>query len=155
MLVWRIALEKQSALDGEGARLAGGRWNSKGTAMVYTSATLSLAALEYLVNVGLEEAPDDLVSISAEIPEGMSRREVVAKDLPADWRACPAPLKLAALGTAWARSLQTAVLIVPSAVIPEENNFLFNPRHPDAGRISVVRKAAFSFDLRLRKRKSR
>lgn len=155
MLVWRIALEKNSALDGEGARLAGGRWNSKGTAMVYTSGTLSLAALEYLVNVGLEEASDDLVSISAEMPAGMSRREVVAKDLPADWRAYPAPLKLAALGTAWARSLETAVLIVPSAVIPEENNLLLNPRHPDTGRISVVRKAAFSFDSRLRKRKSR
>jgi RES domain-containing protein len=122
--------------------------------MVYTSATLSLAALEYLVNVGIEEVPVDLISISAEVPDSLSRRELNVEDLPAKWRTHPAPGKLAEIGTAWAKSLDTAVLIVPSAVIPEEKNWLVNPRHPDAGRIRIEKKAPFRFDPRMR-RKSR
>jgi len=123
--------------------------------MVYTSATLSLAALEYLVNVGIEEAPLDLVSISADVPATVRRRELAIGDLPANWRTYPAPERLAAIGTAWARSLESAVLIVPSCVIPEEKNWLLNPRHPDAGRIRIEKKAAFRFDPRLRRRKAR
>jgi RES domain-containing protein len=152
--VWRIAREGHAAFEGEGARLAGGRWNAKGTPMVYTSATLSLAALEYLVNVGREDVPGDLVSIWADVPAAVSRRELAIKDLPARWRAYPAPEKLAAIGTGWAASLETAVLIVPSAVIPEEKNWLWNPRHPDTRRIAIGKKAPFSFDPRLPKRKS-
>ena len=123
--------------------------------MVYTSATLSLAALEYLVNVGIEEAPLDLVSVSADVPATVSRRELGIRDLPANWRMHPAPGRLAAIGTAWAKSLESAVLIVPSAVIPEEKNWLLNPRHPDAGRIRIEQKAAFRFDPRLRRGKTR
>lgn len=122
--------------------------------MVYTSATLSLAALEYLVNVGIEEVPADLISFSAEVPDSLSRRELNVEDLPAKWRAYPAPGKLVEIGTAWAKSLDTAVLIVPSAVIPEEKNWLVNPRHPDAGRIRIEKRAPFRFDPRMR-RKSR
>jgi len=122
--------------------------------MVYTSATLSLAALEYLVNVRREDAPDDLVSIWADVPGIVSRRELTIPELPARWRAYPAPEKLAAIGTEWAKSLETAVLIVPSAIIPEEKNWLWNPRHPDARHIAIGKKARFSFDPRLRKRKS-
>ncbi|HSD72881.1 MAG TPA: RES family NAD+ phosphorylase [Thermoanaerobaculia bacterium] len=154
MRVWRISREKYWKFDGEGASAAGGRWNSKGTAMVYTSATLSLAALEYLVNAGIEEVPVDLISISAEVPDSLSRRELKVEDLPAKWRTYPAPGKLAEIGTAWAKSLDTALLIVPSAVIPEEKNWLVNPRHPDAGRIRIEKKTPFQFDPRMR-RKSR
>lgn len=122
--------------------------------MVYTSATLSLAALEYLVNVRREDAPDDLVSIWADVPAGVSRRELAIKELPARWRGYPAPEKLAAIGTEWAAALETALLIVPSAVIPEEKNWLWNPRHPDVRRIAIGKRAPFSLDPRLRKRKS-
>jgi RES domain-containing protein len=122
--------------------------------MVYTSATLSLAALEYLVNVGREDAPEDLVSIWADVPAAVSRRELAIKDLPARWRVYPASEKLGAIGTQWAASLETAVLIVPSAVIPEEKNWLWNPRHPDVRRIAIGKKAPFSFDPRLGRRKS-
>jgi RES domain-containing protein len=123
--------------------------------MVYTSATLSLAALEYLVNVGIEEAPLDLVSISADVPAAVSRRELGIGDLPANWRTYPAPGKLAAIGSAWAASLESALLIVPSAVIPEERNWLVNPRHPDAARITIEKKTAFLLDPRLRRRRAR
>jgi RES domain-containing protein len=155
LLVWRIASRRHSALDGEGARAAGGRWNSKGIPMVYTSATLSLAALEYLVNVGLEEAPADLVSISVEVPATVSRRELGIGELPANWRTYPAPERLAAIGTTWVSSLESAVLIVPSCVIPEEKNWLVNPRHPDARRIRIEKKTTFRLDPRVRRRKTR
>lgn len=123
--------------------------------MVYTSATLSLAALEYLVNVGIDEAPGDLISMSADIPDSVSRKRLAFGDLPANWRTYPTPERLAAIGSAWAASLESAVLVVPSAVIPEEMNWLLNPRHPDAGRIVIEKKAAFRFDPRLRRRKTR
>lgn len=123
--------------------------------MVYASATLSLAALEYLVNVGLDEAPGDLISISADVPASVSRKALAVADLPANWRTYPAPERLATIGTAWASSLESAVLVVPSAVIPEEMNWLLNPRHPDAARITIEKKAAFRFDRRLGRRKTR
>jgi RES domain-containing protein len=123
--------------------------------MVYTSATLSLAALEYLVNVGFDESPGELISIAADVPASVSRKELPLADLPSNWRTYPAPERLAAIGTAWASSLQSAVLVVPSAVIPEEMNWLLNPRHPDAARITIEKKAAFRFDPRLRRRKTR
>jgi RES domain-containing protein len=77
-------------LDGEGARQAGGRWNHRGVAVVYTSATLSLAALEYFVHLDPADVPGDLVAIPAEIPDTLTRREITADSLPANWQAYPA-----------------------------------------------------------------
>jgi RES domain-containing protein len=121
--------------------------------MVYTSGTLSLAALEYLVHLEKEDAPEDLCSLSADIPDDVRLRIVGPSELPSDWRAYPAPEKLAELGLAWLQSLETAVLVVPSAVIPEEKNYLINPLHREAARIIAVQKARFSFDPRVRHRK--
>ena len=140
------------ALDGEGARQAGGRWNHRGVAVVYTSATLSLAALEYFVHLDPQDVPGDLVAIPAEIPDTLARREITARALPANWRAYPAPDELATLGTAWVRARTTAVLIVPSAIVPEERNVLLNPAHPDFRRIRRGTPAPFSFDPRLWRR---
>jgi RES domain-containing protein len=120
--------------------------------MVYTSGTLSLAALEYLVHVDKEDAPEDLCALSADIPDDVRLRIVGLSELPSDWRAYPAPEKLADLGWDWLQSLETAVLVVPSAVIPEEKNYLINPMHREASRITTVQKAPFSFDPRVRHR---
>jgi RES domain-containing protein len=139
-------------LDGEGARQAGGRWNHRGVAVVYTSATLSLAALEYFVHLDPADVPGDLVAIPAEIPDTLTRREITADSLPANWQAYPAPDQLANLGTAWVRARTTAVLIVPSAIVPQERNVLLNPGHPDFRRIRLGAPAPFSFDPRLWRR---
>jgi RES domain-containing protein len=121
-------------------------------AVVYTSATLSLAALEYFVHLDPVDAPGDLVAIRAEIPETLARTEIRAEALPASWRAYPAPPELAELGTSWARARATAVLVVPSAVVPQERNVLLNPAHPDFRRIRPGKPEAFSFDPRMWRR---
>jgi RES domain-containing protein len=74
MRVWRVTRRAHAAPDGEGARLYGGRWNLPNTAVVYASASLSLAVLEYLVHVDRDLAPSDLVSIAATIPSAFRLR---------------------------------------------------------------------------------
>lgn len=120
--------------------------------VVYTSATLSLAALEYFVHLNPAQAPADLVAIPADIPESVARDEVAAEALPSTWRAYPAPEALAEIGTAWVCAGKTAVLVVPSVIVPQERNFLLNPAHPHFGGIRLGRLEAFSFDPRLSKR---
>lgn len=153
MKVWRLCSRAHAAFDGEGARRAGGRWNQRGTAIVYASATLSLAAQELFVHLDPAEAPKDLVAVSADIPDSVRIKRVAAAGLPRNWRQYPAPESLAAIGTAWARSLEIAVLEVPSAVIPQEKNYLLNPAHAEFARIVKGRPAPFSFDPRMWKRK--
>jgi len=147
--VWRLCRKKYAAFDGEGARLAGGRWNRPGTAVVYTSATLSLAVLEYFVNLSSDQAPADLVEVSAEVPEGLAITTLDPSSLPRGWRRYPAPESLAGTGSRWAEERKTAVLAVPSAVVPQEKNYLLNPGHPEFRRITVGKPQPFSLDLRM------
>lgn len=151
MEVWRLcrARHEATAFSGIGAEKAGGRWNLKGHAMVYTSEHLSLAALELLVHVAAENVPDDLISIKGTLPADVSVRELREADLPAHWRTYPAPAELPAIGTAWLSEQRTAVLIVPSAINPLERNLLLNPRHADMKRLLVERGKPFQFDPRL------
>jgi RES domain-containing protein len=151
--VWRLCAAEHARFDGEGARLAGGRWNRRGTAMVYTSATLSLAALEYLVHVSWETAPKNLMACGAEIPDDLARIAIDVRDLPSGWRSYPAPEALAEIGEKWIREKKVAVLVVPSAVVPEESNVLLDPAHPDFERIRVLDSKPFSFDPRFRSRR--
>jgi RES domain-containing protein len=147
--VWRLCRRKHAAFDGEGARLAGGRWNRRGTAVVYTSATLSLAVLEYFVNLPVAAAPPDLVAISAELPVEFPVSSLNAEDLPRGWRKYPAPEALADLGTRWVSEAGTAILAVPSAVVPREKNYLLNPAHPRFREILVGKPESLSLDPRM------
>ena len=149
MLVWRITRAAYQSLDGEGARLNGGRWNSEGVAVVYTSPTLSLAALEYLVHVDPEDIPADLVAMQIQIPDDVPGERLPASALPADWNEVPDHPACATAGDLWAKHGLTAYLRVPSAIVPEEENLLINPQHPDAAQITVVQTRAFGFDPRL------
>jgi RES domain-containing protein len=117
--------------------------------VVYTSGAASLAALEFLVHLVPDQAPDDLVLIEADVPEGLRLTTLEQSDLPVDWRGYPAPATLAARGAEWLRQAQTAVLRVPSVVVPQEWNYLLNPAHPDFTRVTVATPEAFSFDPRL------
>ena len=149
MRVWRLCRRGRAAFDGEGARRLGGRWNLRGTAVVYTSADASLAVLEYFVNLEWEEAPADLVLIPADVPDALAVEEVRLDRLPAGWRATPAPEALARLGTEWARHARTAALSVPSAIVPVERNYLLNPAHPDFAAIVIGRPQPFTLDPRM------
>lgn len=147
---WRLCRLRFASqpLDGEGARRAGGRWNPRGTPMVYAASTLSLAALECLVHFDLSEAPEDYVAIPLDIPDDVVERLDVTR-LPKRWRHTPPPAELGRIGHRWVHERRSAVLQVPSAIVPEEPNFLIHPGHPDAARIEPGSPRPFQFDPRL------
>ncbi len=127
--VWRLVTARyaDSAFSGDGARLYGGRWNRKGVPVVYTSDSQALAMLEMLVQDDPLRAR--YVVIPATIPDEVAVERVTVDSLPARWRAPGEHRRLRTIGTAWARRLSSAVLAVPSAVIPDEHNYLLNPQH--------------------------
>ncbi|MEX0769454.1 MAG: RES family NAD+ phosphorylase [Balneolaceae bacterium] len=150
MNLFRIAKEKYiHELTGEGARLFGGRWNQKGVAVLYTSPTVSLAAIEVLVNTPLAAMPDDLQLMVLSVPETIRSEQVKKKKLPENWRSYPPPDMLIEMGTKWITSNSSLLLKVPSAVIPMEWNVLINPNHPDFEKVKKKEVYDFSFDKRL------
>lgn len=155
MQIWRICRRRYAkrAFDGEGSRRAAGRWNLRGDSLIYASPTLSLAALEAFVNLNAAKVPTDLVAIPGSIPDEVPRERWEVSSLPRNWRDRSLPLSLQQLGSAWIRSRRTAVLLVPSAIIPEEFNTLLNPAHPEFHELQVGRPQRFLFDARMWKRK--
>ena len=119
--------------SGEGARLYGGRWSRKGVALVYTAQSQSLAMLEMLI----QDAPlrAHYVLIQARIPQALKIERLNLQELPLHWRGLAARQQLQAIGTRWARKGGSAVLAVPSAVVPDETNYLLNPLHAEFRRI--------------------
>lgn len=125
---------------------------------MYTSFTLSLAALEFFVHLDPDLVPDDFVAVPADVPPELKIEHLEIAGLPPNWRAYPAPEALQDLGTAWVSrsatpllSVPTAALPVPPEVIPEERNFLLNPAHAEFDRIRTGDAHAFHFDVRMRK----
>jgi len=149
LTAWRITKRKHAklAFNGEGARRFGGRWNSPGTAIVYTAESQSLAALEMLVHLGSPELLDGYVLFAIGIDESLVVQLV--GELPRNWRSNPVPNRLREQGDEWVRAGTSAVLQVPSVLIPAESNFLLNPRHPDFPKLEVSKPLPFQFDSRL------
>ena len=117
--------------------------------MVYTAEHLSLAMIEYLVHVDADNSPADLMLAVAEIPDHISRVQVLSRDLPPSWRQYPAPEALAAIGDAFATAMQAAILIVPSALAVTENNWILNPAHPEFRQITIKPAESFQYEPRL------
>jgi RES domain-containing protein len=134
-----------SAFSGEGARRYGGRWNSTGVAVVYTSGSISLAILEWRANLNQWPAPP---SVIIRIEFDASLVWSPAK-LPTNWNRWPCPKSTAAVGDDWSRAGKSAVLKLPSAVVPTEFNYLLNPAHPDFGRVSIGKPQLVKADPRL------
>ena len=149
MRVWRITRQRFLSLDGEGVRMNGGRWNSEGIPVVNASSTLSLAALEYLVHVDVEDVPHDLCALKIAVPDDVSVEDVELTSLPDDWNRVEDHPACTTRGDDWARRAAALALRVPSALIPAETNLLLNPRHPDMERVRVVSIETFAFDRRL------
>lgn len=150
---WRIVQERFAgeAFSGEGARLYGGRWNSAGHPVVYTAGSRSLAVLEMLVHLDGPQLLERYQLFEAMLPESLIT-ELAVKDLPRDWRDDPVPRSAQALGDAWIEKAASAVLRVPSVLIPEEHNYLLNPRHAGFREIRVSGPQNFAFDPRLKAR---
>jgi RES domain-containing protein len=146
---WRIVKEKHAAttFSGEGAARTGGRWNSKGVRVVYTSSTKALAALETLVHLNPQMSLQ-YVAIRAIFDDALI--DIVAHNaLPSDWRAEPPPPSSKRVGDDWVRAGRSAVLALPSVIISGEPNYLLNPAHPDFKMISIGKPEDFTFDARL------
>ena len=152
VIAWRIVKGKhiKIAFQGTGARRYGGRWNSPGTAVVYTAEHQSLAVLELLAHIERPQLFHDYNLIRVEIPESVIS-DYDQSTLPANWRSDPPPLTLREAGNKWVRAMSSAVLRVPSTIVPAENNYLLNVNHPDFAGLVIGSPIPFSFDPRLAK----
>jgi RES domain-containing protein len=154
MRVFRIEREKylETTLQGIGAALTEGyRWNSLNTYLVYTAETRALATLEVAVHLDLsEDLPTDRYYVEIDIPDNLEMLELNPEDLPENWDAKPPILETQFIGDDFVKDTAAAVLKVPSAIIPSEFNYLINPNHPDAAKITIVSNMPLNFDPRFK-----
>jgi RES domain-containing protein len=144
MRVYRLGTAAFPLWDGGGAAAVGGRWNPVGIAVIYAAGSLALAMLERLVQ---RRDLGDTLLVEAVVPADVAIEDLLASP-PPHWQALGSP-QAAAAGGAWAASRRTALLRVPSALVPREPNYLVNPAHPDAARISVAAPERLEWDARL------
>jgi RES domain-containing protein len=151
-IVWRLARpEFADELDGEGARLFGGRWNSRGQRALYTSSHLSLSVLEAYVNIPPELRDDlpELRAVQISVPGDAGTHHISRRKMD-DLLAGPDALGACRrIGDHWIERNVELVLDVPSVLVPEETNLVLNPRHPRMPDVKILSMRAFYFDPRL------
>jgi RES domain-containing protein len=147
MVLWRISNHR--TLDGRGALQASARWHTRGRPIVYLAETASGALTEALVHLELDpnHLPRDYKLLKAEAPDNISIRSITRQDLPANW--VQDEVATRTLGDEWLASMATALLRVPSAIVPESFNLLLNPLHREAARVVVVDYREWPWDRRL------
>lgn len=154
-VLWRIAQHTlQYAADdisGGGAKSTGGRWNSKGAAVVYAATSIALATLETLAHVGANIAIRNAFLIKAEVPASIWKlREIISpSDLDPTWVAEPPGSTTVEFGDAWLAAASSPLLMVTSVIVPEEYNVLINPAHPAARKVGAAIVRQFVYDPRL------
>lgn len=154
MIVYRLSKSKFAAdLSGKGAEKSGGRWNSKGTALVYTSESRALCTTEIAVHTPLGNLPTDYKLVSIEIPDQIHIQETEMNQLSKDWKSIPHSHSTQEIGDTFVTDGIFPVLKVPSAVVQDEYNYLINPSHPESHLITIKLIDDFSFDERLFVRK--
>ncbi len=157
MPAWRIATDTRSYtaddLSGTGAKNTGGRWNSPGNPLVYASGSRALACLETLVHLGSGGLPLNRYLVRIDIPDDVwnKRQELDLCTAPVGWDALPQGMTSLNIGDAWLAGKATAILLVPSIVVPEEPNILINPAHPDARFITATKLRKWLYDARMAK----
>ena len=150
MIIFRLSKGIYAAdLSGRGAEKFGGRWNSKGTVMVYCGETRALCTTEIAVHTPLGNIPLDYRLITLNVPANVSIITLEPTDLPPDWKALPHAHGTQVVGDAFVTYLKAAVLKVPSVVVPGEYNYLLNPAHRDFKKIKIKSIEPFDFDERL------
>ena len=150
MLVYRLLKKKFSAsLSGTGAAAAGGRWNSKGTEIIYTSDSRALSMLEKYIHLPSGIIPKNLVMMAIDIPDNVSIKIVDIKTLPTNWSEDTQISQTRKTGDDFITSNSACILKVPSAIVPSDHNYLINPAHPDFSKIKTVSVDDFPFDKRL------
>lgn len=148
MILYRICKsDYQDDLSGYGAKLNGSRWNSKGTAMLYTAEHISLAALEMLVHINFTEIPVSFHLLSIYIPDSTVMAGLTLSKLKTSWT--DDNQYTAYIGDEFIKAEETLCLKVPSAVVSEEHNYLLNPLHHDYKKVQITASRKFEFDKRL------
>ena len=152
MEVWRICKEDRASTTyaGIGAAKHGGRFNHKGSPpIVYASDSLALAAHEFWVHLVDRCLPPNFCQVNATIPDSVSRIKLDVSSLPINWDSWPHPVSTREMGTEWLHSLKSCLLVIPSAVIPDNFNVLINPKHADFNQIKIGERSPFKFDERM------
>jgi len=150
MIVFRLGKKKyKDDLRGTGAEKAGGRWNSKGNAVVYTSESRSLCTAEIAVHTPLGNLPTDYYLTTIEIPDTASILELLLSEMPPDWKSFPHAGSTQLMGDQFIQQQQYLVLKVPSVVVQGDCNFLINPVHRNFGAVKIIGNEPFEFDKRL------
>lgn len=150
MIVYRLAKTYYiDDLSGRGAEIHGGRWNSKGHALLYTSESRSLCVAEIAVHTPLGILPLDFSLCTISIPEDASMEEISLQELSEGWKSYPYSESTQSIGDRFIRAKKALVLKAPSVVVPGEFNYLINPRHADFSKIGILKTESFEFDERL------
>jgi RES domain-containing protein len=145
MILWRISRHRD--LSGTGGLKASGRWHYLGHPVIYFAETPAAALLEVCVHTSANDVPPEFVLLKVVGPE-IDIPIVRLEDLPQDWRT---RLEITRdLGAEWLRAKESVLLRVPSAIVPETANLLFNPIHPDAARFRMEEAFTYPFDIRLK-----
>ena len=153
--LWRIATDAQEHqahdLSGRGAELTGGRWNRKGQPVVYAASSVALACLETVVHLGAATLPLNRFLVEIQVPDDVWAHRTIytVQGLAVGWDAVPEGMVSLDTGDDWLKTGSTALLQVPSAIVPEEHNVLINPRHAQAGRITARKVRRWIYDTRL------
>ena len=138
-----------TAFDGQGAKRYGGRWNSKGSACVYLTEFISLGLLEVMAHVNDYAILQHYMVFELQF-DTADTMQLSEQSLPDDWQAYPAPLSTADIGDQWLSENASAVLAVPSVIVPQESNYLLNPEHKHFKKIiKSAKEVSFSADTRL------
>jgi RES domain-containing protein len=150
MIVYRLSRGKfRNDLSGRGAEMAGGRWNSKGVAMLYTSESIALCTVEIAVHMPLGIVPLDYFLVRVEFPDDTPIKELSTKDLPGNWKSFPHSNATQEIGDSFVSEEEYLVYKVPSATVQGNYNYLINPRHKDFNTVRVIDSVPFEFDKRL------
>jgi RES domain-containing protein len=147
MELWRIS--NYADLSGNGGLRAAGRWHSQGRRIVYLADHPSSALLEMMVHMDRDLIPPTYQLLRISILPDMKIEAVAASDLSGNWRADTMASR--EIGDRWLDRATSALLQVPSAISEQGQNFLLNPAHPDAAKISVAEIFQAPFDDRLLK----
>ena len=152
---WRIVADqyKKTALNGEGARRYGGRWNNKEVPMIYLANSRPLAAMELFIHINSHQVLKHYLFISVAF-DSQLMLSLDQEALPCDWADSPAPLSTKRIGDEWSMSQKSLVLEVPSVLFPGEFNYLVNPIHPNFDQIQSFPPESFQFDPRLIRRRN-
>lgn len=153
--LWRIASDTKDYeahdLGGKGAEKTGGRWNRPGRAVVYSATSIALACLETVVHLNADGLPMNRFLVRIDVPDDVwhTRQVLTPADLAIGWSAVPEGKVSLDLGDVWLQGAATALLVVPSVIVPEESNVLIDPAHPHAGSIVAFKTKPWFYDQRL------